>query len=119
MRSLPTKQRQQMQKKLRDMDNQKDKTAYMNRMMERSKKYERWSAAEVYEELSYANVQECVDALEKHFLTVPLSRDQRQVLVKSLAQGKPADEVAAATIPEDAKNATLHLLLSTAEYQLT
>ena len=80
---------------------------------------DRWDAREFFLSLGFRTPNECVTKLSEHFLCVPLSADQRQMLLEALA---PADGPDA---PMDRKNvnpknlfAAMHLLLSTAEYQL-
>ena len=120
MRSLPQKERLKIQQKIRRFDSQKERGQYIARLLEKSKGYERWNAKAVFEDLSFTTAQECVDALAERFLALPVSNDQQQLIAEALGakEGlnsplKPAD------LETSEMNAALHLLLSTAEYQLT
>ncbi len=80
---------------------------------------EKWSAQEFFLSLGFSTPNECVSKLAEHFLNVPLSVEQRQILLTALAPAAGVDA------PMSRKNvnpknlvAAMHLLLSTAEYQL-
>jgi len=80
---------------------------------------EPWSAQEFFLSLGFRTPNECVTKLADHFLSVPLSVDQREVLLNALQPAAGPDA------PMNRKNvnpknliAAMHLLLSTAEYQL-
>lgn len=80
---------------------------------------EHWDAREFLLSLGFRTPNECVSRLADHFLSVPLSAEQRQVLLAALAPSMGPDA------PMDRRNvdprnlfAAMHLLLSTAEYQL-
>lgn len=80
---------------------------------------DRWDAREFFLSLGFRTPNECVDKLAQHFLCVPLSREQRDVLLNALAPTVGAD----APMSRNNVNprnvlAAMHLLLSTAEYQL-
>lgn len=78
-----------------------------------------WNPRRFFASLEFSTTGECVDHMARHFLCVPLSTEQRTILIQAL--GVPGGADAALT----ARNvrpmnlmASLHLLLSTAEYQL-
>jgi len=80
---------------------------------------DRWDAREFFLSLGFRTPNECVTKLSEHFLSVPLTADQRAVLLDALAPAAGPDALM------DKKNvnpknlfAAMHLLLSTAEYQL-
>lgn len=80
---------------------------------------EAWDAREFFLSLGFNTPNECVTKLAEHFLCVPLADDQRQVLLAAL------EPTAGPDAPMNRKNvnpknlfAAMHLLLSTAEYQL-
>lgn len=80
---------------------------------------ERWDAREFLLSLGFSTPNECVTKLAEHFLCVPLTAEQRATLLAALEPTKGPDE------PMTRKNvnprnlfAAMHLLLSTAEYQL-
>lgn len=67
-----------------------------------------WDPRPLFRNFEYKTNQECVEELEGYFLNVTLSREQRQVLIDALG-GK---------ISKQKMIEVLHLLVSTAEYQL-
>ncbi len=78
-----------------------------------------WNPRQFFASLEFKTAGECVDHMTRHFLCVPLSPDQRKILIQTL--GVPGGETSAMTGRDvRPKNllASLHLLLSTAEYQL-
>ncbi|MBX7259825.1 MAG: DUF1800 domain-containing protein [Candidatus Hydrogenedentes bacterium] len=78
-----------------------------------------WNAQTFFASMKYATPNDCVSQLENRFLSTPLSADQRAVLIRSLGvDGDPAAPLGDKPIPQRFLFATLHLLLSTAEYQL-
>ncbi|MDZ4858064.1 MAG: DUF1800 domain-containing protein [Candidatus Hydrogenedentes bacterium] len=80
---------------------------------------EAWNAQEFFLSLGFTTPNECVSKLAEHFLSVPLSAEQRQVLLAALAPvaGPDARMTRKNVNPRNLIAAT-HLLLSTAEYQL-
>ncbi|MFA6239856.1 MAG: DUF1800 domain-containing protein [Candidatus Hydrogenedentales bacterium] len=78
-----------------------------------------WNAQEFFASMEYSTLNECIAQMEDRFLSAPLSPEQRAVLIASLGvEGDPAAPVGDKAIPQRFLFATLHLLLSTAEYQL-
>ena len=80
---------------------------------------EAWNPRRFFTSLEFNTTGECVDRLAAHFLTVPLAPEQRDTLIQALGVSEGADT------PMRGKNvspknlmAALHLLLSTAEYQV-
>jgi len=78
-----------------------------------------WNPRRLFASLEFKTAGECVDAMAHHFLCVPLSQEQRAILLHALDIPGGAD---AAMTGRNVKPrnvlASLHLLLSTAEYQL-
>ncbi|MFP6583099.1 MAG: DUF1800 domain-containing protein [Candidatus Hydrogenedentota bacterium] len=116
VRSLPEKKRVQFHKKMRNFKTPAERAKFVRATLEKRRNYETWNTAEVFDALRFTTVDECIDALQEQFLTAPLATEQRAILAKTLAADEPFTRE---TLTPDAMNATLHLLLSTAEYQLT
>ena len=117
--SLSRNERRVIQQKVRSFDTRKERGRYFSVLLDQSKGHERWNANAVFEDLSFTTVRECVDALAERFLSLPISNDQRQLIAAALGAKGGLDSVlklADVKLPE--MNAALHLLLSTAEYQL-
>jgi uncharacterized protein (DUF1800 family) len=74
--------------------------------------------ANLFDELEYGTASECLAALEKHFLSVPLGSEQRIAFLKAVGVSDPEQALSPDQIPTEKRHAVLHLLLSTAEYQL-
>jgi hypothetical protein len=72
----------------------------------------------LFDELEYGTASECLAALEKHFLSVPLGSEQRIAFLKAVGVSDPEQALSPDQIPTEKRHAVLHLLLSTAEYQL-
>lgn len=80
---------------------------------------EPWDGRKLVAELRFDTAAGCVEALEQHFLSVPLSAEQRRALVAALgAKSGAGTSLQATDLPDTNIKAVLHLLLSTAEYQL-
>lgn len=80
---------------------------------------DRWDAREFFLSLGFRTPNECVDKLARHFLCVPLSGDQREVLLQALeAPGGPDAPMTRKNVNPRNIAAVMHLLLSTPEYQL-
>jgi hypothetical protein len=77
-----------------------------------------WRLAMVFNELPFSTAGECVAALERRFLTCPLTAQQRTLLSRALSPSGADTPLTPETITESQMHAVLHLLLSTAEYQL-
>ena len=80
---------------------------------------EPWNPRRFFASLDFKTVGECVDQMARHFLCVPLSSEQRGVLVDALGVTGGADaSMTGRNVNPRNLMASLHLLLSTAEYQL-
>lgn len=79
----------------------------------------RWDPRAFFGAMEFKTAGECVTKLSEHFLNVPLSTEQQRVLIEALGVPGGAD-VPARGKQLNPRNlmAALHLLLSTAEYQL-
>lgn len=117
--SQPQKQRARIRKKLREAETPEARARYVRTLMNRQRNYDKWDTAKVFGSLTFTSVDQCIDALQNHFLTTPLAADQRAVLAKTLAADHTETIFTQDNLTPDAMNETLHLLLSTAEYQLT
>jgi len=84
----------------------------------RGNRPEPWNPRHFFASLDFRTAGECVDQMARHFLSVPLSSEQRRVLIEALGvNGENASMTGRNVNPRNLM-ATLHLLLSTAEYQL-
>jgi uncharacterized protein (DUF1800 family) len=77
-----------------------------------------WSAKSHFGRLQFSTYAECADALTKSLLVHPATDEQRAVLVKALGGSDAGASASIDTISQEHMNATLHLVLSMAEYQL-
>lgn len=77
-----------------------------------------WSPDSLLQQMRFATAGECVAVLERHFLSVPLQNEQRQILLETLGVPELAAPLTPEGIPQKNLLAALHLLLSSAEYQL-
>jgi hypothetical protein len=78
-----------------------------------------WKPESLLDGMDFTTVGAAVEALERRFLAVPLREEQRCILAKALCA---SDDLAAPLRPADVTRSNLlpalHLLLSSAEYQL-
>ncbi|MBM3290081.1 MAG: hypothetical protein FJY92_08015 [Candidatus Hydrogenedentes bacterium] len=80
---------------------------------------DQWNAREFFLSLGFRTPNECVTKLAEHFLCVPLSADQRAVLLEALAPTVGPDApMGRQNVEPRNVLAAAHLLLSAAEYQL-
>jgi len=78
-----------------------------------------WNADRIFETLEFSTADECVSAVAERYLSAPLSREQRGVLLKALgAEHRPNRSLTLRTLRPDQMHALLHLVTSAAEYQL-
>lgn len=78
-----------------------------------------WNPRRFFASLEYETAGECVDEMAQRFLSVPLSREQRDVLITALeVRGGAEAAMTGPNVKPANLMASLHLLLSTAEYQL-
>jgi uncharacterized protein (DUF1800 family) len=78
-----------------------------------------WNARRFFTSLDFKTAGECVDQMAQHFLCVPLSAEQRTVLIDALGvSGGENASMSGRNVNPQNLMASLHLLLSTAEYQL-
>ena len=89
------------------------------RARERMRKHGPVDVQRLFKEYDRETIATAVDSLAQRFLSVPLAPEQRIALVGTLAPGRDEDD---RFMSRDAKEsdmrATLHLLMSMAEYQL-
>lgn len=80
---------------------------------------ESWNPRTFFASLQFRTAGECVDQMAAHFLTVPLAPEQRETLIQALGATQGADTpLRGGSVNPKNVMATLHLLLSTAEYQV-
>ena len=75
---------------------------------------QQWDGASLFPHAHYESAEDCVEALSRRYLAQPLTEENARVLVEAIGKGpvKP-DELA-----RGKRDAALHLLFSSAEYQL-
>ena len=89
------------------------------RIMDEAEGYRPWKSQEVFADIRFKTAGECIDKLADSFLSTPLNDEQRAVLIKSLGERMhEKTEITVADLNRQNMDATLRLLLSTAEYQL-
>lgn len=120
MLTLPRHEQAKIRNRIRGFKTQQERSRYVSRLIDKSKNYEYWNAKQVFDDLTFKTAQECVDALVSRFLALPVSRDQQTLIAEALGVVSGLSSPLKHSDLDDAKmNAALHLLLSTAEYQLT
>ncbi len=77
-----------------------------------------WDPLALFAHLQFNTPESCIRALERHFLSVPLSSEQRRLLVQAFASGQADAPLELDGLNPSGVRAALHLLLSSAEYQL-
>ncbi|MDX9972414.1 MAG: DUF1800 domain-containing protein [FCB group bacterium] len=77
-----------------------------------------WTPDSLLRDLRFETAGECAIALERHFLAVPLREEQRRILLQALGAQDAAAPLRPDAVPHKNLLAALHLLLSSAEYQL-
>jgi uncharacterized protein (DUF1800 family) len=119
LESQTPQKRQQIRKRISNAKNPKQRQSTVQRILDDANGYSPWKSKEVFSELTFKTAGQCIDQLEAVFLSTPLSKEQRTVLLTGLGESvHEKDELKISDMNEKAMNATLHLLLSTAEYQL-
>lgn len=78
-----------------------------------------WQPRQAVAGLRFTTAGELIGALERRFLHVSLGAEQREALIEALGvAGGPAAPLHLTDLPKTNIQAVLHLLMSTAEYQL-
>jgi len=120
MQTLPRQQQAKIRNRMRGFETQQERVRYINRLVDKSKNYEYWNAKQVFDDLAFKNAKQCVDALVNRFLALPISHDQRALIAEALGAEKGlTSPLTHSDLTASEMKAALHLLLSTAEYQLT
>jgi len=78
----------------------------------------KWNPESLLRDLRFTTAGECVEALEGRFLAVPLREEQRRILAEALGAENLAAPLSSNGIERKNLLGALHLLLSSAEYQL-
>ncbi len=87
-------------------------------MMERkSNRPVPWDANAFFAQFEFETVGECVDTLSEYFLSVPLSAQQRATIVEAMG-ARERTPMTPNSVSGQRMRAALHLLTSSAEYQL-
>ncbi len=119
MREIPKDERQALREKLQNADTKEARAAVFNRTVGTEIFENRWDAGALLQGLDFDSVESCVDALEARFLNAPFDSRQRQLIGQTLkladADRSAPSEV---SISREAIVPVLHLLFSSAEYQL-
>jgi hypothetical protein len=76
-----------------------------------------WDADQFFSQFAFTSVGECVDALSGHFLCVPLSNEQREIIVEAM-DARETTRMSPDRVSGERIRTALHLLTSCAEYQL-
>ena len=118
MLTLPEKQAQKIREHMQSAETPKERQAIYHKVFEKYATYDSWEVARVFDTLKFTTAQECINALTQRFLTQPLNPEQQHLLARSLGVSDLATELSHQEVSKTQMNATLHLLLSTAEYQL-
>ena len=118
MKTQPPAKRQEMQRTLKNMKGE-ERRRYVEGKLNEHLGLKPWNANALFNEITFSTAGECVDALVTHFLPTSLNRSQEAVLMEALGVFEGRDtQLAVQDLNENHMNATLHLLLSMAEYQL-
>jgi uncharacterized protein (DUF1800 family) len=100
--------------------NQRNKNKSDDTMMMAERRPNRpvpWDANVFFSQFDFSTVGECVEALSEHFLSVPLSAEQRATIIE--AMGAHEDTLMTPdSVSGKRMQTALHLLTSSAEYQL-
>lgn len=119
LRSMPEKQANKYRQRMRKAKSPQERLAIYQTLISQHGDYERWNANQVFGELAFSTAEECVTALSNRFLSKPLNKEQQQLLAEALgAKNGLASPMKLTDLTPVHMNAALHLLLSTAEYQL-
>jgi uncharacterized protein (DUF1800 family) len=119
METRTPQQQKQIRTRLNKAKNPRQRQNMVQYMLDTAQGYTPWKSKEVFSELSFNTAGECIDQLEAIFLSSPLNKEQRTVLLAGLGESiREKDVLKLNSLTEEKMNATLHLLLSTAEYQL-
>ena len=76
---------------------------------------EQWDGAALFPHAYYESAEACVAALSRRYLARPLADESARVLVEALGR---KGAITPADVPRGKRDAALHLLFSSAEYQL-
>jgi uncharacterized protein (DUF1800 family) len=110
---LPREERRELRAELADANPRERREMVQEALLKRDMPNQ-WNAATLFPHSYYESAENCVDALSRRYLAQPLSNQNAQVLVEALGNGpiKPTE------LSRAKRDATLHLLFSSAEYQL-
>ena len=119
LRSLPEKQALKYRQRMKKAKSPQERLAIYQTVITQHGDYDRWDANQVFDDLAFTTAQDCVTALSDRFLSRPLNKEQQALLAEALgAKDGLESPLKQADLTPTHKNAALHLLLSTAEYQL-
>jgi hypothetical protein len=76
------------------------------------------TASALFDVLATETAGACVDALVAHYLVTPVTPAQRETLLQALGAPAPDAPLRPAAVGAAQRAAVMHLLTSTAEYQL-
>jgi len=116
--SLEPAQRKAWRERLRDASSKAERRRVVAALRREVTGRGPWSAENIFEDLQFSTAGECIDALAARYLSVPLTEQQRAVLLDALGAPDGARPMGPADVASANRNAVLHLLFSTAEYQL-
>lgn len=116
METLPSQRQSAIRKSLAKADNPRQRRSRIQNMLQEDALKRVWDPARLFPAQSYPNGDTCIDSLAKQMLVADLDTSQRSVLKNTL--GVTNAPVERLSIPRTSMEAALHLLMSTAEYQL-
>jgi hypothetical protein len=113
-------QRQALRRQMREAGTPEERRAIYRAARRGMAQGPAWNARAMFDGIEdFQTYGAAVDRLAVRFLAVPLSAEQRSLIAQALGASEgPGQSVTLDAIPPDHLLATLHLLLSTAEYQL-
>lgn len=117
IRALPAGERDAMREALKNADGKERR----NLMAKLGVAPPPWTIAgplRLFEQIQFETAGQCVDAVANHFLSVPVSAEQRAALMEALGAKEETKALAPENIPLEQRQAVLRLVTSMAEYQL-
>ena len=118
LKAMPKRDAQEFRQKLKAEKDPTKRRQMVLALMDEVNPDARWRADRVYEVLQFNTAGQAVEALSDHYLSVDPGPQQRSVLMTALGARAETDRLSPESVPVRSKNAALHLLLSSAEYQL-
>lgn len=119
LKDMPPSQRREVQQRMKAADSREERRKVFENTLFTERADEAWDVRAIFAGLPFSTAGECVDALARRHLSVPLTDKQRRVVARTLT---PTASLNAPLSPEslttDQMTSALHLVFSLAEYQL-